>query len=117
MLRPANYLLQKFPIGKFVSLNLFLWGAMVMLCAACTNFASLATVRFLMGLFEACVQPAWVHLTSIYWTGHEQGSRVAAWWSLVGVSQILGGLLSYGIGHVHGTAVKQWQLIVSLPFS
>jgi MFS family permease len=41
-----------------LSVNVFIWGAVVACSAASTNFASLMTVRFLLGFFESCVQPA-----------------------------------------------------------
>lgn len=111
---PSNYLMQKLPIGKFASVNLLIWGVLVMLCAACKNFAGLATVRFLMGVFESCIGPCWVTVTAMFYKGQEQGTRCTAWYFMVGVAAIVGGLLSYGIGHVHNVAVEQWQLVVSL---
>jgi MFS family permease len=51
-------LLQKFPIAKMLSINVFLWGATVACSAASTRFGSLMAVRFLLGFFESCVQPA-----------------------------------------------------------
>lgn len=50
---PASYLMQKFPIGKFAAVNLFIWGGLVMCCAGAKNMAGLSVLRFLMGLFEA----------------------------------------------------------------
>jgi hypothetical protein len=47
---PANYLLQKPPISKFVATNLLIWGMLVMCMAAIKNFAGAASIRFLMGL-------------------------------------------------------------------
>jgi MFS family permease len=41
-----------------LSINVFLWGAVVACSAASTRFASLMAVRFLLGFFESCVQPA-----------------------------------------------------------
>jgi MFS family permease len=107
---PANYLLQKLPIGKFVAANLLTWGMLVMCMAATKNFPGAASIRFLMGLFEACIQPAWTQVTGIWYTGHEQSSRMTGWYSFVGIAQIVGGLLSYGVGNIH-TGVAHWQLV------
>lgn len=57
---PQNFLLQKLPVAKFLAVNVFLWGAVVACSAACTNFRTLMAVRFLLGFFESCVQPAFV---------------------------------------------------------
>ncbi|CAH0053542.1 unnamed protein product [Clonostachys solani] len=107
---PANYLLQKLPIGKFSAGCIFIWGVLVMLCAVTKNFASLAAVRFLMGFFEAGIPPCWIYITSMFYKKSEQGLRCSAWYFMVGIAAIVGGLLGYGVGHIH-TAVKQWQFV------
>jgi hypothetical protein len=55
---PQNFLLQKLPLGKLLSVNVFIWGVVVACTAATNNFAGLMAVRFLLGFFESCVQPA-----------------------------------------------------------
>ncbi|KAL3458257.1 hypothetical protein BJX64DRAFT_302031 [Aspergillus heterothallicus] len=110
---PANYLLQKLPTGKFAAVNLLIWGALVMLSGATTNFAGMAALRFLMGFFEAGIPPAWIQITAMFYKVQEQGTRCTAWYFMVGVAAIVGGLLSYGIGHIH-TAVAQWQFVFLL---
>ncbi|KPM43000.1 putative transporter [Neonectria ditissima] len=107
---PANYLIQKLPIGKFSGVCILLWGAMVMLCAAAKNFAGLATLRFLMGFFEAGIPPCWIYITSMFYKASEQGMRACAWYFMVGVAAIVGGLLGYGVGHIR-TGVTQWQFV------
>lgn len=73
---PSSYLLTKFPIGKYASFNVFLWGIMVLLCACAKNFAGLAVLRFFMGVFESAIGPCWVTMMSIFYKNGEQGSRV-----------------------------------------
>ncbi|CAM1507320.1 Fc.00g069610.m01.CDS01 [Cosmosporella sp. VM-42] len=108
---PANYLMHKVPIGKFAAVNTLIWGVLVMLCAVAKDFAGLAVLRFLMGLFEACIGPCWVQLTGMFYKAGEQGARVAIWYSMVGFAAIIGGLMSYGIGHINSINVAEWQFI------
>ena len=108
---PANYLMHKVPIGKFAAVNTLIWGVLVMLCAVAKNFAGLGVLRFLMGLFEACIGPCWVQLTGMFYKAEEQGARVAIWYSMVGFAAIIGGLMSYGIGHINSISVSEWQFI------
>ncbi|KAH7024357.1 dipeptide transmembrane transporter [Microdochium trichocladiopsis] len=108
---PANFLMQKLPIGKFVAVNIFIWGVLVMLCAVTKNFTGLAILRFLMGVFEACIGPCWVQLTGMFYKSGEQGARVSVWYSMVGLAVILGGFFSWGIGNIQTQGVKTWQLI------
>ena len=53
-----NFLLQKLPLAKMLSVNVFIWGVIVACSTASTDFAALMAVRFLLGFFESCVQPA-----------------------------------------------------------
>lgn len=57
---PTNLLLQKLPVAKYLATNVFLWGCVIACSAAAKNFASLMAVRFLLGVFESCVQPAFI---------------------------------------------------------
>lgn len=57
---PTNILLQKLPTAKYLAANVFCWGVVVACSAASTSFAPLMVVRFLLGVFESCVQPAFI---------------------------------------------------------
>jgi hypothetical protein len=63
---PTNFLLQKLPVAKYLSANIFCWGVVIACSAACKNFGSLMTVRFLLGVFESCVQPTFIIMTSMW---------------------------------------------------
>jgi hypothetical protein len=62
---PTNLLLQRFPVGKYLGLNIFLWGVFLMCQAACRNFAQLAVLRALSGAAEACSDPGFILITSM----------------------------------------------------
>jgi hypothetical protein len=62
------------------------------------------------GFAESGIGPAWVLITSMFWTRKEQPLRMCIWQSCIGVSQLLGAGVSWGLGHAHG-ALKPWQLI------
>lgn len=47
---PTTLLIQKLPIGKYLSIVILLWGGIVASTAACTSFGGLATCRFLLGV-------------------------------------------------------------------
>lgn len=44
----AAVLLVKFPNGKVIASAIFLWGSALCLMSACTNFASLLGLRFVL---------------------------------------------------------------------
>lgn len=49
---PANLALQKFPICKFLGINMAAWGSILMLTALARNFAGLMALRFLLGTYS-----------------------------------------------------------------
>lgn len=108
---PANYLIQRLPIGKFAAVNLLIWGVLVMLCGVAKNYAGMMVLRFLMGIFEAPIAPVCIHVTGMFYKGQEQAARCTLWYFWVGVAAIVGALLSYGIGHVTSSSVAKWQLV------
>jgi MFS family permease len=67
-----------------------LWGSVLALHAACKNFASLVTVRTLLGIFEACCQPTFIVLSSMWYKREEQAQTVAYWYMMNGGQQIVG---------------------------
>ncbi|CAI7595736.1 unnamed protein product [Penicillium glandicola] len=59
---PTNLIIQRVPIGKYLSFNIICWGITLACHAACKNFTQLLVVRTLLGIFEACCQPTFVIL-------------------------------------------------------
>lgn len=49
------YTLVRFPIGKFLTVMVFCWGAVLCGMTAATNFGGLMAARLLLGAFESCV--------------------------------------------------------------
>ena len=73
---PTNLLLQRLPVGKWLGFNIFLWGFFLMLQAAAHNFAGLAALRAFAGAAEACSDPAFILITSMWYTRREQPVRI-----------------------------------------
>ncbi|PVH74047.1 MFS general substrate transporter [Cadophora sp. DSE1049] len=108
---PTNMLLQRFPVAKYLSANVFCWGAVIACSAAANNFASLMVVRFLLGVFESCVQPTFIIMTSMWYTKREQSVLTSLWYCMTGVQLMTGGLIAYGISHYENGVIKSWQLL------
>ncbi|KAI1307201.1 major facilitator superfamily domain-containing protein [Xylaria venustula] len=105
---PSNLIMQRSPPGWYLSLNIFLWGVLLMAQAAAHSFGALAALRTLSGAFEAIADPAFMLITSMYYTRAEQPTRIAIWYSFNGVGVAGGGLIGYGIGHIKG-ALQSWR--------
>ncbi|KAI9701630.1 MAG: hypothetical protein M1820_006401 [Bogoriella megaspora] len=72
------------------------------------SFASLAALRALSGAAEACSDPAFMLITSMWYTRRQQPVRMGLWYTANGFGIALGGLLGYGIGHIRG-ALASWR--------
>ncbi|EFQ34484.1 major facilitator superfamily transporter [Colletotrichum graminicola] len=112
---PTIRLIQMFPLAKYTSINVTLWGLVLACLAACKNYASLLVCRFLLGVLEAAIVPAWVLFTSQWYTKQEQAFRVGIWFSVCGAAQMFGGFFAYGVavhvGKDPDAALRGWQII------
>ncbi|KAK9367535.1 major facilitator superfamily domain-containing protein [Lipomyces kononenkoae] len=107
----TSYLMQRFPIGKYLGINVTLWGIVVACHAACNTYAPLMVIRVLLGIFEACVAPSLVLITGMWWSKPEQSRRTGLWYMQIGVAQIVGAAISYGFQHVNSTKIANWQIL------
>jgi MFS family permease len=123
---PTTLLITRLPTAKYLTANTLFWGAVVALTAACTNFGGLMTVRFLLGVAEATITPAFMFITSTWYTRDEIPTRTGLWFAgnvsvsrprnlchvLIHYLQSVGGiaasLIAYGLGHVDDH-VRPWR--------
>ncbi|CRK10060.1 putative transporter like protein [Verticillium longisporum] len=105
---PNLWLMTKLPIGKYVGVCLVLWGASLCFMALCHNFAGLATIRFLLGVFEAALLPCMMIVNSMWYRKEEQPLRTAFWYNTF--AGVFGGILSYAIGQIDGS-LATWKYI------
>ncbi|KAJ3575174.1 hypothetical protein NP233_g1276 [Leucocoprinus birnbaumii] len=111
---PTNRLIQRLPIAKYLAFNIMAWGAVLACTAACTSFTGLVIVRTLLGVFECVCQPAFVFLSTMWYTREEQALIIGCFYSMNGFQQCVGGLIAYGIAHIHGATLKNWQILFTL---
>lgn len=101
-------LIVRFPIGRFVAIATVLWGAVLMTTAASRSFASLMSIRAILGCLESCINPAFIVISAQWWTRDEQPLRISYWYLGNSIGQVCGGLLGYGIAHISSQAVPNW---------
>ncbi|OBT65510.1 hypothetical protein VE03_05032 [Pseudogymnoascus sp. 23342-1-I1] len=106
---PTGYILQKIPPGKWLGINVCLWGISCAASAGATNYHTLLASRIFVGMFEAAIAPCLMLISSQYYTKSEQAPRFAIWYCGLGVGQILGGLVSFAFQHVTNRSFRSWQ--------
>ncbi|KAJ7850421.1 MFS general substrate transporter [Mycena olivaceomarginata] len=69
---PQNLALQYFPVGKWMTFNLFLWALFLGIHCVCHSFSSLFAVRFFLGAAEGCTTAGLMLITSMFYTRPNQ---------------------------------------------
>jgi MFS family permease len=77
------------------------------LLAVCRNFAGLAVIRLLLGIFEAALLPCLLLVNSKWYRRNEQPLRTALWYNTF--AGVFGGILGYAIGHIKGD-LPTWKV-------
>lgn len=80
--------------------NALFWGAVVAATAACSSFGGLMAVRVLLGVAEATITPAFMFLTSSWYTRDEIPVRTGLWFAGNSVGGLVASLFAFGVGHV-----------------
>ena len=109
---PASYLAQRLPTGTVVSVFAVSWGIILLCTAAAQNFAGLAVCRFLLGIFEAVITPAFMLIVSQWYMRDEQPARAGLFYCFNGFGSMFGGILFYAVGQAKGWDV--WRIIYVL---
>ncbi|KAE8153231.1 major facilitator superfamily domain-containing protein [Aspergillus avenaceus] len=107
----SSFLIVKVPHRILVPVLVAGWGVAQAAMAACHSFGGLMATRFILGLFEAGCLPLFGIITAQWYRRAEQPLRVAAWYSTNGLATIIAAALSYGLGHIKSSVLKEWQIL------
>jgi len=105
---PTSLLLQRFPVAKFMSATVIIWGIVLMCHAAAHDFPGLAAARTFLGVFEASINPGTMIIFSMFYKRKEQPLRMGMWVGSAGLGYVLAGIGSFGIGHIGGV-IPSWK--------
>ncbi|KAJ7055776.1 MFS general substrate transporter [Mycena amicta] len=109
---PQNLALQRFPVAKWLSLNIFVWAVALCTHAACKNFVGLLIVRIILGICEGSISTGFLLVTGMFYTRREQTIRVGYWFLMNGFAQIVSGFISFGTLHIRTTTFEPWQWLM-----
>ncbi|RFU36307.1 hypothetical protein B7463_g150, partial [Scytalidium lignicola] len=110
---PTSLLCARLPIAKYLTANTLIWGILVGITAACSSYGGLITVRFLLGVVEATIDPAFMFITSTWYTRDEIPTRTGIWFAGNSIGGIISNLFAYGVGHIEdGLHPWRWMYII-----
>ncbi len=81
---------------------MFIWGGVTVCTTAVQTYQGLYVQRFFLGVAEASISPAFSLITVMWYKRVEVPLRYALWYSASGIAVLVGSLLLYAIGHIHG---------------
>ncbi|KAM0234323.1 hypothetical protein ACHAP5_010137 [Fusarium lateritium] len=108
---PANMLLQRLPVAKYTGIMIGVWGGLLMCCAAAKNFGGTFALRFILGMAESNMTPAYMIICSMFFTRQELPLRLILFIAMNGLATAGGSLIAFSLGHVYSTSINSWQLI------
>lgn len=114
---PTQYLAQRISrLGKYLGVNVMLWGVVLACTAAANSYASLMVIRTLLGIFEAPVAPILVLIIAMWYKKEEQGRRVSYFYVCNSLTQIFGGAVAYGasFSKSHFASWRIFMLVIGL---
>lgn len=108
---PSNFLLQRWALGRSLSIYMLCWGVCVITVSAAQNWAQLMAIRALQGFFECTISPGFVLIIGTWYRTEEHSSRALFWQSANAGFGIIASLVNYGIGdhaEKHG-GLEPWR--------
>lgn len=94
---------------------MFGWGACSVGLAGAHNFATVAALRFVLGIFEAGLFPGLVYYLTFWYKANERSIRVAFILASATLAGAFGGAVAFGIGHINqarGLSGWRWLFII-----
>ncbi|KAL4932257.1 major facilitator superfamily domain-containing protein [Aspergillus undulatus] len=100
----------RFPLGRYLSVLIFIWGVVLTLHAVAENYAGLMVLRTFLGIFESAISPGFSLITGMWYTPKEHVSRHSFWFAGNAISSLIGSGIAYGILQYTG-GLSQWKML------
>ncbi|KAK5114844.1 hypothetical protein LTR62_002001 [Meristemomyces frigidus] len=112
---PSNYMLKRMKPSRWIAFLMFSWGTITMGLGGVHNFAAVAVVRFLLGVFEAGLFPGLVYYLTFWYRTDERSIRVALILASATLAGAFGGAIAFGVGHMNQTGgLSAWRWLFIL---
>ncbi|ORY60816.1 major facilitator superfamily domain-containing protein [Pseudomassariella vexata] len=115
---PGHYLMQRFPLGKFVSLSILLCGSpylfvsIIFLHCTATSYGALIPLRVLPGFFESVLVPSMEVTMSMFFTPAESIRLQPIFWISCPAAPIPAGFIAYGLLRVSHPTILPWKFFM-----
>lgn len=110
---PTSILLTRLPVAGYLSVNTLFWGLAVLSTAFARSFIHLLVCRFLLGITEATITPAFVRITAVWYPRELVPARTAMWFSGNALGGLLAGFYAWAVGSIAKDGQWRWMFGVS----
>ncbi|KAL4882035.1 major facilitator superfamily domain-containing protein [Aspergillus karnatakaensis] len=100
----------RFPLGRYLSLLIFIWGVILTLHAVAEDYPGLMVLRTFLGIFESAISPGFSLITGMWYTPKEHVSRHSFWFAGNACASLIGSGIAYGILHYAG-GFSKWKML------
>lgn len=111
---PCHILMQKFPLGKYLAISIFLWAVILGGTAACKNYSQLMACRFLLGATESVVTPACEITLGMFLDTEQREVAQPIFWMATAVAPLISSFVAYGLIHVQNISTFPWRIFMSI---
>ncbi|WWC71753.1 uncharacterized protein I206_105712 [Kwoniella pini CBS 10737] len=107
---PGTLLSKAFPPNYALGAGCLIWAIAATCMAACQNYASIIVCRLFIGVGEAIFGQAVVLHYSLWYKKNEIATRLAAFIGAGVLAGAFGGLIAYGVSHIH-SHIDTWRIL------
>jgi len=90
---------------------MFTFGTMTLLTVATYNFGGLVALRWFLGMAESAFFPLVIYYQTQFYRRGELARRLAIFYAASNIAYAFGGLLAYGVFHIHSGSVANWKYL------
>ncbi|KAL1901040.1 hypothetical protein Sste5346_002106 [Sporothrix stenoceras] len=106
---------KKFGPSRVLPLMMFSFGSFTLLAASVKNFGGLMAVRWFLGMSESAFFPLVIYYQTMFYRRGELARRLAIFYAASNISYAFGGLLAFGVFHIHsgvfGGTNENWRYL------
>jgi MFS family permease len=97
--------------SRVLPIMMFSFGTMTLLTVAAYNFGGLVTLRVFLGISESAFFPLVIYYQTSFYRRGELARRLAIFYAASNIAYAFGGLLAFGVFHIHSGSLPSWKYL------
>jgi MFS family permease len=102
---------KKYGPNKVLPCMMFAFGSFTLLVAAAKNFGGILALRWFLGMSESAFFPLVIYYQTTFYRRGELARRLAIFYAAQSIASAFGGLLAFGVFHIHTGSLANWRYL------